>query len=61
MLDLLYITTGIQIGWGLMQCIVCVYSQSNSEQGGDRNFYLSAEVWLTPLLGVTHAFKGGVF
>jgi len=29
----------------------------NSEQGMDGKSYLSEEVWLTPLLGMSHHFK----
>ncbi len=32
-------------------------SESNSERGKDKNFYLSEEGGLTPLLAMTHAFE----
>ncbi len=32
-------------------------SESNSEQGKDKNFYLSEEAGLTPLLAMTQSFE----
>ncbi len=32
-------------------------SKSNSERGKDKNFYLSEEAGLTPLLGMTQSFE----
>ncbi len=32
-------------------------SESNSERGKDRNFYLSEEAGLTPLLAMTQSFE----
>ncbi len=32
-------------------------SESNSERGKDKNFYLSEEAGLTPLLGMTQSFE----